>query len=266
MAQIAFEKILGLSKREQKIYSGINNAPLTVAEIAREVSLPRMTVHYALIRLLERGVIERIKREGYFLYRRVSQEKLFMETLPQREMPAGSVTIPITKETGTIIHRGLKNIYTFYEKICRENANKRVRCIQTLVSTKCMIKAYSQKELDCLNEIIGKNKIICDVILEEDFFDPIFEKYGAKNFLKSLQVFLGRISITYMLPKNFISFRNDMLLFKNIAVFIDWEKEIVIELHNKEIYNMCSDLFETFKTHARRVEYRDVVQKYLPKK
>jgi len=47
------------------------------------------------------------------------------------------------------------------------------------------------------------------------------------------------------------------------GTFIDWEKQVAVELRNKEIVRMCLDLFETFKTHARRVEYKDMVQKYL---
>lgn len=241
----------------------INDIPITVAEIARRASLPRMTTHYALLRLFERGVIRRIKRDNCFLYHRIPQERLFVETLPQSEMPMGSVTIPITKDTSTIIHRGLKNIYVLYEKICRENANKRVQCIQTITSTRCMLNGYSQKELDHLNKLISRNRIICDVIIEEDFFDPVFNKYGAKNFEKALEPFLDRVSITYILPKNFISFKNDMLLFKDVTIFTDWEKQVSVELRNKEIVRMCLDLFETFKTHAHRIEYRDLVKKYL---
>ncbi len=268
MAQITFEKILGLSEREQKIYNGIHTAPLTVAEIARGASLPRMTTHYALLRLLGRGVIERVKRDGYFLYHRVPKEKLFMEALPQSEMPGGFISIPITKDTGTVIYRGLKDIYKLHERICQENAGKRVYCIQTTNSTDRIVNGYSQKEVDHLNELISRNKIICDVIVEEDIFDPIFTKFkkdGAKNFEKYLEVFLDRISVTYILPKHFISFKNDMVLFKDVAVFIDWEKQIAIELRNKEIVGMCLDLFETFKTHARRVEYKELVKKYLNK-
>ena len=47
------------------------------------------------------------------------------------------------------------------------------------------------------------------------------------------------------------------------GTFIDWEKQVAVELRNKEIVRMCLDLFETFKTHARRVKYKDMVQKYL---
>ena len=266
MAQTTFEKILGLSHREQKIYNGIHATPRTVAEIARAASVPRMTAHYCLLRLLERGVIERVKRDGYFLYRRIPQEKLFMNALPQSEMPAGVLTIPITKDTETVVYRGLQDIYKRYENICRENAHQRVRCIQTTESTRHIVNDFSRKEVDHLNALISKNKIICDVIVEEDIFDPMFAKFqkdGKGAFEKYLGVFLDRISVTYVLPKHFISFKNDMLLFKDVAMFIDWEKQIAVELRNKEIVRMCLDLFETFKTHARRVEYKDMVQKYL---
>ena len=266
MAQTAFEKILGLSRREQKIYNGIHATPRTVADIARGVSVPRMTAHYCLLRLLERGIIERIKRGGYFLYCRIPQEKLFMNALPQSEMPAGVLTIPMTKDLETVMYRGLEGIYKRYEKICHENAHQRVRCIQTTASTRHIVNDFSRKEVDYLNGLISKNKIICDVILEEDIFDPVFAKFqkdGKGNFEKYLEVFLDRISVTYILPKHFISFTNDMLLFKDVAMFIDWEKQVAVELRNKEIVRMCLDLFETFKTHARRVEYKDMVQKYL---
>lgn len=260
---LTFEIVLGLSLRERKIYRATSEHGGTVAVIAKNAALPRMTAHYAVARLFARGLLERKKRRGRFFYQRVSQEELFRRVLPEAGMPFGSLSIPLTQEVGVTLHRGKKNIYVFYEKLCRENAGKRVRGIQTTVSTRYIFENYTKKEIDTLNALISRNNLIGEEIVEEDFFDPFFQK-SKNNFANSLEIFLDRLGVTYVLPKNSITFTSDMVLFKNVATFIDWEREVAIEINNDEIMRMCSDLFESFKHEAHKMDYRDLVKKYLP--
>lgn len=262
MNTISLETLLDLSKAESIVYHNLQVTPKNITEIRLECKLPRMTVHYALQRFLRRGIVERIKRNKRFLYFRVPSEKLFSRLfLNQPNLLPESFSIPLTKEAGIAVYHGKNSIYALYERICNENANKRLHTIQTTISTKQIYQQYDLVAIDAIHELMKENNIIVEDIVEEDMFDFVFEKF-KKNFPNVMKTFLDRTLVTYVLPKNFISFTNDIILFKDVVVFINWVNQQAIEIRNKELIVMHFNFYDLLKQYSKRAHFKSIIAQY----
>jgi predicted transcriptional regulator len=262
MQNTSLEQVLGFSKKEAGLYRVLNDEPLFVAEIAEKARLPRMTTHYALQRFLQRGLVRRVKRDKRFFYYRVSDTDLVRQLIPTGNTSVQEISVPITNDTQIAIHRGWEGIYKMYERITRENVYRRIYTIQTTESTKHIFENYSVEKLDEIHKLMKENEVILEDIVEEDFFLPIYKKYKT-DFKKAIGSFLDRLTATYVLPCNYIKFKSDMVVGREVVVFIDWNKQIAVEVRAKEVVHMCYELFQTFKSQARHVQFQELATPYL---
>lgn len=258
---MTLEQTLGLNKKEKLLYSKLGTESLSIAEIARRTDLPRMTSHYIIQRLFDRGILTRKKRNKQYLYCLVPVEKLILEILPQSSMSPCNISLPIKEGTGIALYHGFDQIYNLYKKICEKNIKKRVCTIQTTASTQSIYNQFDLESLDKIHYLMTKNKLIIEDIVEEDFFDPIREKF-KNNFNEIMKPFLDRQLVTYVIPKNCLSFTNDMVLFKDVVVFIDWPQEIAIEIKNEQIVRLCFDFFELLKDKSHKMQFANFAKSF----
>lgn len=263
MQKSDFERLLGLSSKERRVYRSLDETPLPVSEIRKETSLPRMTVHYALERLWKRGLLERVKRNKRFLYSRVPWEQLLKQLLPTQGVPEGGTRIPVSESADIIIHKGWNGIYAMYKRITEENKGQRLHTIQTTFSTKHIFENYSLEQLDSLHELMKENEIIVEDIVESDFFEPVFSRFGEEDFESAVNSFLDRLTVTYVLPENYIDFTTDMVIFKDVVVFIDWSKQIAFEVKTDQIVEMCMNFYEILREKAEKTRFGDLAKKYM---
>lgn len=259
---MSLENLLGFTSKEKRLYNFLDREPQNVADIARGASLPRMTTYYILQRFRERGLVKRVKRENQFRYFLIPPEEVFVDVLSANNVSLGNIVIPLEAEEGITIHRGMDGIYTLYERVCTEKAKERVYGIQTTISTEYIYNHYSLEELDRLHVLMTKNELIIEDIIEEDFFRPIYERYES-GFESAVQTFLDRMLATYALPKGYLTFKSDMVIFNNVVIFIDWEKQVALEVRIQQVVNICLDLFRALKTQTRHIQFRELAKKYI---
>src|SRR3989344_2576797 len=258
----SFEKLLGLTAKELKIHRFLVAGRFVVAESVGGSHMPRMTAHHVLKRLLARDIIRRTKRQGHFYYTCVSRETLLLSLFQNSAFPNGSTMLPVTRGVGFSVHRGTHSIYSLYEKISRESAKQRIYTIQTTKSTEYIFTHYSVNELNRIHEIMKANEVILEDIVEADFFKPIYREYG-KNFPKAVRSFFNRLTVTYAIPANVLSFSCDMVICRDVVVFIDWWEETALEIRSPEMVAICRDLFESFKKDAQTVHFSELAEPYV---
>ncbi|PSO45147.1 MAG: hypothetical protein BRC25_03035 [Parcubacteria group bacterium SW_6_46_9] len=265
MKNVTPEQALGLSDKEIKVYQALTNDPQTVAEVTDNANVPRMTVHYALQRFLDRGLTERIKRNNKFLYTKVSFAELAKEALfPESGISSGALSVPIGEGVDLVIYKGFEEILEMYEKITQNHPRQRLKTVQTTVSTGHIYANFSIERLDQVHKIMNKHDIIVEDVVEKDFFAPMY-KHHADNFAEAAESFLDRTTVTYALPKDYINFTTDMAIFSDLVVFIDWEKPVAIVVRTAQIVQMCLSFYEILKDKANKVQFRELAEPYLSK-
>lgn len=260
----SFERIIGFTKDESKVYRALADEPFTVANVTKKTRLARMTCHYILIRFLKRGLVSRMKRQRHFLYTKISPEEVATHIATLSDSVGKSELPSTSRDARVSVHKGKQSIYALYEKVCKESVGERVYTIQPTASTKYIFDHYSVHELDRLHVLMGENELIIDDIIEEDFFQPIYEKHGA-GFESAIQTLLDRMTATYALPEGSLASKSDMVIFGDVVLFIDWKEEIALEIRVAEIVALCLDLFKTFKSQTRHIGFRDLAEPYIKK-
>jgi DNA-binding Lrp family transcriptional regulator len=266
MLDITPEQALGLFEKEKRVYNASSaDEPQSVTEVGKEAGIPRMTAHYALQRFLERGLTERIKRDNQFLYTKVSFVQLAKDVLlPEGEISSGALSVPVGEEVDLVVYKGFEEILQMYEKISANHPHKRLKTIQTTVSTDHIYANFSIERLDEAHKIMNEHDIIVEDVVEKDFFAPMYKHY-PENFEAAAESFLGRTTVTYALAEDYIDFTTDMAMFDDLVVFIDWEKPVAIVVRTDQIVAMCLRLYEILKRKAEKVQFRELAQGYLSK-
>jgi DNA-binding Lrp family transcriptional regulator len=266
MTDITPEQALGLSDKEKKVYDALaTDEPQSVTEVGKEADIPRMTAHYALQRFLERGLAERFKRDNQFLYTKVSFADLAKDVLlPEGEISSGALSVPVGEEVDLVVCKGFEEILQMYEKISANHPHKRLKTIQTTASTDHIYANFSIQRLDEVHKIMNEHDIIVEDVVEKDFFAPMYKHY-PDDFEAAAESFLGRTTVTYALPENYIEFTTDMAMFDDLVVFIDWEKPTALVLRTHQIVDMCLNFYEVLKSKAEKVQFRELAQDYLDK-
>jgi DNA-binding Lrp family transcriptional regulator len=266
MMDITPGQVLGLSDKEKKVYDALSvDEPQSVTKVGKEAGIPRMTAHYALQRFLERGLAERIKRDNQFLYTKVSFAELAKDVLlPEGEISSGALSVPVGEEVDLVVYKGFEEILQMYEKISANHPHKRLKTIQTTASTDHIYANFSIERLDEVHKIMNEHDIIVEDVVEKDFFAPMYKHY-PDDFKAAAESFLGRTTVTYALPENYIDFTTDMAIFDDLVVFIDWAKPVAIVVRTDQIVAMCLSFYGILKSKAEKIQFRELAKPYLEK-
>lgn len=254
-------KLLGLNKLECRVFDAVTSEPKIVATIARDTKLPRTSVDAIVDRLTNRGLLQKKKRVKRFYYQKNSDRLIMQGLFPQKTLPEGEYVMPLLNNAGIIVHSGTNKLLKLYESLFTKYSDSRIYGIQPTASVLYILNKLSQKKINYINSLVTKNKVVNEVILEEDYFDEI-KKMNPINFKSWLRVFIDRAAITHVVKKGTISFQSELILHNETAILVDWQNSIAIEIFHPEIVKMLGNLFENFQSLGTRVEYRTLVQKY----
>jgi sugar-specific transcriptional regulator TrmB len=251
--------LLGLSDLERKVFESVTDDPKLVATIAHEAKVPRTSVDAVVERLLNRGLLERKKRAKRFYYHKTPDRILMRKLFPQQVLPEGKYVMPLLSNAGVIIHAGTDNLFKLYESLFTKHSKSRIYGIQPTASALHILKKLPAKKVQYINSLISKNRVVNEMVLEEDYFRRIKE-YDPKNFRRWLEHFADRAAITHIVKKGSISFDCELIIYEQTAVLVEWQNSVAIEIFHPAIVKMLRDLFDNFQALGTKVEHRTLAQ------
>lgn len=250
-----FTQLLGFSTTEKQIYKVLSSRPQTIAELVETSELPRMTVHYALERFMNRGLVSRIKRKKHFRYLKISPHDIF------KSLDVFNNSL-ITTSLDTTIFTDYDQIVLLYRTLIEESENNRLRTIQTTVSTKNIYDRCSLEQLHELDRMMNESGVIVDDIVEATFFRPIFQKY-PDDFEIIIKSFLERTLVTNVVPENTLGFKNDLVISPESVALIDWQAETAIHITSDQLHLMFLSFYNLLTTFSTKASFRELANPYL---
>lgn len=244
-------RILDLTSAEEKSLQGLlEGKTVSVSVLAREIGLPRMTVRACLERLHKRGLV-RHEDTGYrSLWRIVGREKLqkrlfegltYLDSRLSKAELSEQVGIKIAEATEFFAFQGLDNMLKLYTWFFLNHFGERVRGIQPNFSSEMITKKLGAEKMAQINDSVKRNRLTIDAILPES----VKEVYRSLTHDPALLFLVaGRTTTVNLVPDSLLQFNADIVLGRNIAIFSDWEKEIVILIRNHEFLKMLSNLYD----------------------
>ncbi len=255
-------KTLGLNNLEQKVVESVTGEFKMVADIARDINVPRTSVDAVVARLVDRKIIKKQKKAKRFLYKKISDIETIKNMFPEKALPPGKYSLPLYEGFHLNLYSGTKDIMTMFENLCIKHSKERVYGIQSTSSVGELFKFATLDEINYINSLVTTNDVVQDSIIDDEYFIEL-EKIVGDRYGEWLKGLSDRLAVVHVLPKEDIGFNGLLILHGKVAILVDWKTQMGIEIINTEIMKMLLSMFRSFRRLGSRIELKDVYNDYL---
>lgn len=263
-------KILGLNTTELsvlrafKVVKNVNDAVI-------ETKISRTGIVYCLKNLAYKGLIKKIRSGKRYRYVAISPVELSNKLKNiSEEISIGSGTVQgarirTSTESEFVVHVGIKEIISMYEKVMSLNKGERWKAIQPNKSWMNMHKYVAPQEMIKVNNFIRENGIIVDGVIQDNAYKLYHEFF--KNNKESLHAvaesFTGRSADYTLIPHQFFNYNAEIWFIKNTVCLVNWLDAVAIEITNPDMRNFIKDMFEIVKEQGMKVDHNQAMREIL---
>lgn len=267
-------KILGLTESEIEVLKALELAKST-QDIKRLTGLSRTGIKYVLEKLIDKGMVERVKVGKRYIFMAISKKELsskFKNIFDEINIEAGATQgglagarIKTSKENEFIIHVGAKEIIPAYQRIASINKGERIKAIQHHKSWMELLEKVSKDQLVDFNRSIIKNHLILDGMLNESAYDSYLQeiKKDPRKHKDTVESLSGRMADYTVFPNNMFNYNCELWLFKSTTLLINWHEEVAIEITNQSMTSFLRDMFEFVKEGGKKIDHNKVIKGLL---
>ncbi len=235
------KKLYKLREKEILVLNILEKKSLFINEIVTHTRLPRMSIYLIIESLIKRGLVNKNKKVGRWIYTTTSGLSLFKEK-------NGNIS-------NNLQTNKLEDIYKNYIKLVNENFGERVLAIQTTKSFNTALKKIGEEKWEVVNNLIKKNEIIIDVIVNENVLYN--SKKGSKRWKESI---VDRKTSVKIVPEFTMNFNAEILLGKTWGMMINWETETQIEIYDKNILEMLKMFIVSFRGFGKSTDIHSILK------
>jgi len=258
-------RLLGLSKKEEKVLLGLQKGADTPLALMRLTKVSRPAVYAILGNLKKRGlVVSRITngRKSWGLSdERKIDEVLYDAKRVLLKIPEGREEIHGRADSAVMIHRGAVAIKKLMHHIFAEHKHERLHGLQGNVSAINWNEVFSTVETNQLNRNIKKNAIITEGVLPEGWFEEQTELLGVE-WAKDFE---GRTARINVIDPKYFKHGGQMWVFKKSLYLMALGEEIIIEIRNSEIQKMVLAIFEFMQDNSRVIDANALLRELIGK-
>ncbi len=241
-------ELFRLSINEKKILKACA-ATQILASISKLTQLPRSTAEYTINKLIEDGLVlpchigkagKRIayRTTDYYLNYHSDTDTSFSKT-----------------------YKGTEEILSLWRDIASMPIGTRLIALQPYRSFKELAKKVDPENVEKINAIMNEKKFIFEAIIHEDSVKPFFETYPYSHARKAALSFTQRLEDIVKIDSHFLNAKSEMFIVHSRVIFIDWHKEIAIEIKNAHIADLCRMMFAAIKEYGRRFNHGQHIER-----
>jgi predicted transcriptional regulator len=247
--QPEISRILGLTKQENKIMWAISDMAKHISDIARITKLPRTSLLYILKNLEKRNLVRSLKNKKYTYWKSNTINAFRMLKNTASEI---------------VVHNGVPAMTTIFDRLINQPRNSRIKGIQPDKSLKFALKKFDSKILNTLNSAIRDNKFIMEGIVHEKSVNNMISDLGHKKAKQVFDSFVGRLEDYVKIPDDFADVESEMYIFGGSAYIFNWNKEIALEINNKDMVALLDAMFSCVKELGTRYSQNKKMEATLP--
>lgn len=256
-------KLLGLTRKEVRVLSALNEGHDTPLLIALETRVSRPGVYDILKALKERGIVTtqiRAGRKTWMLRDRREIEQQFFETKRAvLGLHEGAQEVYGVDDAVVIVHRGKDAVRKLFGDLMSHYANERFYGFQGDVQAINWNSVFSVEETNAFNRAIKKNHIIFEGILPAGWFERQTKELGVEW----ARDFEGRSAETHVIGQEYFKHGGQLFVFKHSMYLIALGEEIVIEIKNSELQKMVLAMFRFIEDNSRTIDVNAILRKLI---
>lgn len=217
-----------LSSNEQKVISFLNNNGNLPSQIVKLTKIPNASCYLAFQKLCKRGLANSKKISGKtFWYKNQSRNLLFDNKKDFQKT----------------------QVFVFYDKIkikekllqiASKKYGTQIYTIEGKQNNAGWDKIFTKEETIKFNKELSRNKIVCESIIPESFFEDNIEVY-KKEWGKSYK---DRPVILHLVEPRFIQTNTILIITVNSVLLLNAMDLFMIEIKNRDIIFLLKGLFK----------------------
>jgi DNA-binding Lrp family transcriptional regulator len=253
-------KLLGLSKKEEKVLAALQSGADTPLLLARATRVSRTAVYAILQNLKKRGLththIMSGKKHWGLASEREIEETLYAAKRALLKIPAGREEVHGLSDSTVIIHRGAEAIKKLIHGILADNKNQRFYGFQGDAAAINWNKTFTLEDTNRFNRAIKENSIIVDAILPDGWFERQTRELGV-GWAKDFE---GRTTRVNIIDQEYFRHGGQVFIFKQSIYLMALGEEIVIEIRNSEIQKMLLSFFKFIEDNSRVIDANELLR------
>lgn len=260
-------KILGLSKKEEKVLVAIIAGLNTPLLISNNTKVTRPAVYEILKKLKTRGITATKIVNGKKYWHLVNKDEIDQSLYDTKKfllsITEGAEEVKGVSDGTVVVHRGKEAVFKVIHNIVSTKSNERLVVIQGNASQQGWNKIMSAEKINEFNNTLRKNEIITEAILPQNWFEDHIKDLGDKEGLKWAKDFSGRAYATYEIGKEYFNHAGQIFIFNNSLYLMSMNEELIIEVKNSELQKMIKQIFNFIENNANKVNVNDRIEKII---
>lgn len=256
-------KLLGLSKKEEKVLIALQYGINTPLLLARATRVSRTAIYAILQNLKKRGLahthIVGGKKYWDITPEREIENVLYAAKRTLLEIPKGREEIHGLSDATVVIHRGAEAVRKLINGILSNHSHQRFYGFQGDVAAINWNNVFSLEETNRFNRIIKKNGIIMESILPDGWFERQTRELGSKW----ARDFEGRTTRVNVIDNEYFVHGGQMFIFKESIYLIALGEELIIEVRNSEIQKMLLMFFKFMQDNSQVIDANEILRKVI---
>jgi biotin operon repressor len=256
-------KLLGLSKKEQKVLTALQAGSNTPVKLSRVTDVSRTAIYAILQNLKKRGiVISRVqngKKSFSLAGEREVEETLYAAKRALLKIPEGREEVHGLSDSAVIVHRGNESVRKVLNGMLSDNKNERFYGFQGDIAAINWNKVFSVQETNAFNRAIKRNHVIAEAILPEGWFERETKNLGV-GWAKDFE---GRTTRVNVIDHEYFAHGGQMFIFKESIYLIALGEELIIEIRNSELQRMMLSFFKFIQDNSQVIDANALLRRLI---
>jgi sugar-specific transcriptional regulator TrmB len=269
-----YAALLGFTAQDLDILNALDTQ-MNISELAERLKIPRTSLYSMLSNLKRRGFIETVIVGKRKEWRAVQTQRLaahigelYSSMQNVRDTKGEKVSLVTSRNTGFVLHKGKEHLVRLYKRMLDLHKSERLLILQPNQSTEIVMAKFPKGEMNNINKYIQKNKIIVEAIIHENAIPHYVEsmkKIGAtkEHIREAFSAVNNRVADTTYIPKEYLTVKSEVYIMNDVALIMNWEEEVGIEIKNSDMVGMLKEMFTFIKSHGTKVDQNPMIQKLL---
>lgn len=259
-------KLLGLSKKEIRVFYSLKACNYTPLAISRDTKISRTAVYAILQNFKKRGIVESKILNGHKSWKFSNDKDIDQNMYNSKKeilgLADGRKEIQGLSDSVVVIHRGAEAVRPILGNLLDDHKNEKFTGFQGNVAAVNWNKVFSLEDTNRFNRTLKKNGIIAEAILPQGWFETETKNLGVE-WAKDFE---GRTTRVNIIDQKYFKHGGQLFIFKDSVYLIALGEELVIEIRHSEIQKMFLSFIAFMQDNSRQIDanalLRNLIEKY----
>ena len=242
--------MIGLTHSEQKVFRCLTGTSKSVAEIVREVRLPRMTVYTCLLRLqnkkLATTTIVDGKKRVRWTRASLSSVSKVVNSLRKNLLDTSNTA---NQMSDAVLLHGKKEVSSVLVRLTKQNRGGRMYSLQHSKNWSTWMKIFGKKLTNYHNRLVVDEKLVCFTIHSPTFPQDVVEDQ------ETLKAYKGRLGNSHVIPEAYLKKDMALYIFGDEILFVNLATVEASLYVNKELADFLEKMTMYIFEHGGEDEF-----------